>query len=392
MRIGCMPLTPYRTAACFISFVVLPTSLVCAQIAPTFADLTYATVGGTPLKLDLYLPATGAGQAPQPYPVVVWIHGGGWAGGDKFPANSAGLLMQHGFAVASINYRLTSQAGQYGSEPVIFPAQINDVKGAIRWLRAPGNASMYHLNIARFGAWGSSAGGHLAALAGTSGGVAALEGNVGGNLASSSVIQSVGDHFGPTDLLNMNLDVTNPPGSTLDHDAPGSPESHLIGFDLPGQGIGVLRANQNNPNPPYPALITLITQANPITWVDHNDPPFYIAHGTLDTTVPQMQSTKMANALAVAGVPHIYFPVVGGGHGTNFPPSVTFATVLHFMTTLRHAPGDANGDGVVNINDLLEVINHWGPCPPAPNFCSAELTGDPLVNIDDLLAVINHWG
>lgn len=359
-----------------------------AQLQPTHPNIVYATLGPTPLRLDLYIPS---GPAPQPYPVVVWIHGGGWSGGSKFPAGNAGTLTQHGFAVASIDYRLTSQAGQYGSNPVIFPAQIHDTKGAIRWLRA--NAGTYNLDVTKFGTWGSSAGGHLAALAGTSSGVVAIEGNVGapGNLAFSSAIQSVGDHFGPTDLLNMQLDVTTPPGSAFDHDSPASPESHLIGFDQPGQGIGVLRANQFNPNPPYPALIQLITQANPITWVDPKDPAFHIAHGTMDNVVPQNQSTKLANALSDAGVPHVYVPVVGGGHGTNFPPSVIHGTVAHFMHTLRHAPGDVNGDGVVGIDDLLAVINGWGQCPPAPNFCAAEATGDQTVNIDDLLTVINHW-
>lgn len=354
------------------------------QIQPTFSDVTYATLGGTPLQLDLYIPA----NAPVPYPVLVWIHGGGWAGGDKFPANAAALLNQHGFAVASINYRLTTQEGEYGTNPVTFPAQIHDVKGAIRWLRA--NAPAYQLNPAKIAVWGSSAGGHLAALAGTSGGVAALEGSVGGNLAFPSGVQAVVDHFGPTDLLDMNLDVTDPPGSTLDHDSPGSPESHLIGFDAPNQGVGVLRANQNNPAPPFPALVTLITQADPITWVDSNDPPFSIAHGDQDTVVPQMQSVKLDDALAAAGVQHEYASVVGAGHG-GFPPVVTYGVIRFLMDHLRHAAGDGNNDGAVDVDDLMLVINHWGPCPPAPAFCPWELSGDGAVNVDDLFTVVNHW-
>lgn len=359
-----------------------------AQLQPTHEGLTYATLGGTPLRLDLYIPA----NAPQRYPTVIWIHGGAWAGGSRWPVGSAGILMQHGFAVASIDYRLTSQAGQYGSNPVTFPAQIHDVKGAIRWLRA--NAAQYNLDPTRFGTFGSSAGGHLAALAGTSSGVASLEGNVGGNLAFMSDIQSVADHFGPTDLLNMQLDVTTPPGSVIDHDAPGSPESKLIGFSQPGQGIGVLRANQNNPNPPYPALMQLITSANPITFVEaapSNDPPFIIVHGTADNVVPLGQSTKLANALTAASVPHIYMQVENGGHGTNFPVAVTHATVRHLMHTLRHAPGDLNSDGAVNGRDLLMVINGMGPCLPAPNFCPAEATGDTVVNVQDILMVVEHW-
>ncbi len=126
-------------------------------------------------------------------------------------------------AVASVDYRLTSQAGLYGAFPVTFPAQIEDVKGAIRFLRA--NAGTYGLDPTRFGAWGSSAGGHLAALVGTSGGVAALEGTTGGNLAFSSSVQAVCGWFGPIDVLQMNPDVTTPPGSGIDHDATTSPES-----------------------------------------------------------------------------------------------------------------------------------------------------------------------
>src|SRR5688572_25104281 len=156
-------------AICLVS--VLSTSAF-AQIQPTHSGVPYATLGPTPLLLDLYMPPAGAGAAPQPYPTIIWIHGGAWSGGSRFPAGNAGILMQHGFAVASIDYRLTSQAGLYGPHPVTFPAQIHDVKGAIRWLRA--NASTYNLDPIRFGVFGSSAGGHLAALAATSSGVAEL--------------------------------------------------------------------------------------------------------------------------------------------------------------------------------------------------------------------------
>src|SRR5678815_2971162 len=165
-----------------LSFVALMTGS-CAQ-GQTYPNLTYATVGGTPLLLDLYLPATGSG----PFPVVVWIHGGGWSGGGRFPAGFSGPLTAAGFAVASVEYRLTSQAGQYGAEPVIFPAQIHDVKGAVRWLRA--HAATYNLDPTRFGCWGTSAGGHLSALLATSSGVAALEGTVGGNAGFSSAGQA----------------------------------------------------------------------------------------------------------------------------------------------------------------------------------------------------------
>ena len=105
-----------------------------------------------------------------------------------------------------------------------------------------------------------------------------------------------------------------------------------------------------------------------------------------------MQSTRLANALGPAGVPFAYTSVVGGGHGTNFPPSVQHATVRHFMHTLRHAPGDLNNNGAVNVEDLLVIIGGWGPCPAAPAFCASEASGDQTVNVTDLLLVIENWG
>jgi len=289
-----------------------------AQVVPDFVDVPYAALHERN-KLDIYLPDTGE----SPYPVVVWIHGGAWLGGDKSSAaGRAALLLPHGFAVVGINYRLSQHA--------IFPAQIHDCKGAIRWLRA--NAATYDLDPNRVGVWGSSAGGHLVSLLGTSGGVAAAEGNVGGNLGFFSRVQAVADYFGPTDLLHMQLDVTDPPGSSLNHDAPTSPESRLIGFDDPGEGIGVLRANQGNPNPPFPEKMALIILADPIVHATPDDPPFYISHGTMDATVPMGQSTKLAAALLADGVPHTYNQVAGAGHG--MPPSVDAVAVQFFRDHL----------------------------------------------------------
>lgn len=301
-----------------LAVLVLASLPARAQTLPTHPNLAYANLGGHDLLLDLYVPTTGVA----PFPTVVWIHGGGWSGGSRVPIPSGvASLLARGIAVASVDYRLTSQAGQYGAFPVTFPAQIEDVKGAVRWLRA--NASTYALDATRFGAWGSSAGGHLAALVGTSGGVGTLEGSTGGNLAFSSSVQAVADWFGPIDVLRMNPDVTTPPGSGIDHDATSSPESHLIGFDQPGQGIGVLRAHELDPTAPYPFFAGLAHDLDPITWVDANDPPFLIAHGTADTQVPTHQSVRLADALRAAGVPYAYSQAIGAGHGLGGPHDVT---------------------------------------------------------------------
>lgn len=287
-----------------------------AQAVPTFPDLVYADVGGQPLRLDLYLPADGV----RPRPLLVWIHGGGWSGGSRFPAPGfATQLRNRGIAVASVSYRLTSQAAQWGGEPVVFPAQIHDVKAAIRWLRA--HATEYRIDPDRVAVWGSSAGGHLAALVGTSGNDPEIEGSVGAEPGQSSAVQAAVDYYGPIDLLQMNPDVTTPPGSVLDHDAPNSPESRLIGFDRPGEGIGVLRANVDNPIPPFPQLVLRTTQVDPQTWADVDDPPFMIVHGTADQSVPFAQSVRLRDTLAALGHAPLFLPVQDAGHG-GFPNAV----------------------------------------------------------------------
>lgn len=279
-------------------------SVLLAQ--PTFDEVAYANVpvtGGTfNVTMDIYQATSGTG----PRPAVLWIHGGGWSGGshNSVPA-SALALRSRGITVVSVEYRLSGQA--------IFPAQIQDVKGAVRFLRA--NAATYNIDPNRIGAWGSSAGGHLTALLATSGGVSELEGATGGNLAFSSTIQAGADYFGPTDIININLDVTTPPGSGINHDAPDSPESRLIGFSGTGQGIGVLRANLSNPTAPFPEKAHLASLVNPITHVTSNDPPMYIGHGDSDTSVPNFQSTRLKNALDSAGVPATLRIVPGAGHG-----------------------------------------------------------------------------
>lgn len=294
----------FRRAA-ILAGVMLGAGAAGAQPVPSHPDLTYAVVGGTPLRLDLYLPSTGAA----PHPCVVRIHGGGWQSGSRYPLPSFGVrLLERGIAVASVSYRLTSQAGQFGGEPVIYPAQIHDVKGAVRWLRA--NAATYGLDPERFGAWGTSAGAHLAALLGVGAGVAELEGDVGGNLGQPSHVSAWVDYFGPSDFFTIG-DFP----SALDHDAPTSPESRLIGWDDAGQGLGDVKANLANPSPPYPALVRLMELASPERLVDALDAPAFVAHGSADATVPAQQSEILAQALASHGVFVDHRVIAGAGHG-----------------------------------------------------------------------------
>jgi len=238
-------------------------------------DIEYVAGGGKSRSLDIYLPEKPEGKLP----LVVWIHGGAWLGGDKDGCPAA-RMVSRGYVAASINYRLSQEA--------IFPAQIEDCKAAIRWLRA--NADKYNIDADRIGVWGSSAGGHLVALLGTSGDVKELEGKEG-PLNVSSRVQAVCDWFGPTDFLK----IGNFP-STLKHFAPDSPESKLI-------GAPVLESKDK------------AAKANPITYITKDDPPFLIMHGDKDMTVPMNQSELLFEALKKADMDVTFHTVKGAGHG-----------------------------------------------------------------------------
>jgi acetyl esterase/lipase len=240
-----------------------------------YHDLAYVTNGHARQKLDLYIPKTKSKA-----PLIIFIHGGGFSGGDKGGQNP-GPFLSEGYAFASLNYRLSGDA--------IFPAQIEDCKAAVRWLRS--NAERYKLDPDRFGAWGTSAGGHLVAMLGTTGETTVFD--VGENPGVSSRVQAVADWFGPTDFLQM--DAHRVPNG-MGHDAPGSPESRLIG--------GALQRNKDK-----------VARANPITYITSSAPPFLIAHGDADRLVPYHQSVLLEAALKKAGVAVTFHTVKGGGHG-----------------------------------------------------------------------------
>ncbi len=268
---------------CFI--LIIGTVTAFAQGSYTrISDLAYAGTSLSTQKLDLYIPA-GATAAT---PLVIWIHGGGWIGGDKAlnPSSFQLRYAQNGYAVASINYRLSSQA--------IFPAQIHDCKAAIRWLRA--NADQYNLDTTRFAVWGSSAGGHLAALLGTSNDVVDMEGSVGGNNQHSSRVQAVVDWYGPTDFLQMDTQLASQGCGNGNHNAPDSAESLLIGC-------------------PIQSCPAAVQRANPMTYFSSDDPPFFIQHGTVDCTVPTGQSQILQNLLQGSGHDTSLITLSGAGHG-----------------------------------------------------------------------------
>ncbi|MBX7122794.1 MAG: alpha/beta hydrolase fold domain-containing protein [Opitutaceae bacterium] len=251
----------------------------------TISDLVYVTNGHARQKLDLYLPE----KVGSPTPVIVWIHGGGWVSGDKKENGAPGSVSHttRGFAVASINYRLSGDA--------IFPAQIEDCKAAIRWLRA--HAKEYNLDPRYIGVAGASAGGHLAALLGATGHVKNFD--VGENLDQSSAVQAVNDLFGPTDLLQMDAHALS--GSRLVHDAASSPESRLVGGPIQEK--------------PYRDRAG---RANPIPYLTKSASPYLIIHGDQDPLVPHHQSELLFAALKQHGVPVRFHTIKGAGHGQGF--------------------------------------------------------------------------
>lgn len=269
-------------------------------------DLEYVKGGHERQRLDLFTPKSADGLLP----VIVWVHGGGWTGGSKDAGVPALPFLRQGYAVASINYRLSQHA--------VFPAQIEDCKAAIRWLRA--NAKTYHLDPERIGVWGASAGGHLVALLGTSGDVNDLEGK-GEHADQSSRVQAVVDFFGPTDFLQM--DAHAAPGARFKHDSPDSPPSKLIG--------GPIQDNAEKTR-----------RANPIKYVTRNVPPFLIVHGEQDLLVPVHQSELLYQALKQAEGDVTFYKIAGAGHGgPEFRSEMMQAAILAFFD--RHLKPRAGG-------------------------------------------------
>lgn len=263
--------------------------------AAFYRDLAYVTNGHERQKLDLFMPA----NVKNP-PLIILIHGGAFRAGSKENMRPVPFLRQ-GYAVASINYRLSGDA--------LWPAQLEDCKAAVRWLRA--HAQEYGYDSARFGAHGTSAGGHLVAMLGAAG--ADKKFDMGENLDVSSRVQAVADFFGPTDFLQMDAHRI-PTGQA--HDGPDSPESLLIG--------GSIQENKEKS-----------ASANPIAYVTKEAPPFLIVHGDMDPLVPWHQSQLLFDALASTGVPVTFYTVEGGGHGGFRDPNVDTLMLEFFAKYLK---------------------------------------------------------
>lgn len=267
-------------------------------------DLPYAGTDNPRQQLDLYLPAE---PASDKLPVIVYIHGGAWRQGDKRTARARLMpFVKSGeYACVSVGYRLSQEA--------IWPAQIHDCKAAIRWIR--GEAATHGLDPERIGVWGSSAGGHLVAMLGVSGGMKDLEGTLGAHVQESSRVTCVANYFGPSRLLTMD----DHPGK-MTHNAPGSPESQLVGGAI-----------QEHPEQSE--------QASPFTHVTKDDAPFLHVHGNRDMLVPHNQSVVLDEALDHVGVPSFLITMKDKGHGGFRHPKLDAMLEQFFAVHMRGASG-----------------------------------------------------
>ncbi len=249
-------------------------ALLHAQAARQFKDVPYATVDGKVLALDLYLPA-GVSDPP----LLVWTHGGAWREGSKASAPMG--FVQRGFAVASLDFRLSTEAR--------FPAMVFDIKGAIRFLRA--NVATYGYRSDRIAIGGDSSGGHLAALVGVTAGEPELEGTVGGHLEQSSAVQAILDYYGASNLTTI-LAQSTPFGLGV-----REPALKLLLGGLPDQ---------------VPALARL---ASPVFHVDRSDPPLLLFHGDQDPQMPINQAHELQGAYEKLGLDVAFVVVHGSAHG-----------------------------------------------------------------------------
>jgi acetyl esterase/lipase len=285
-----------------------PAGTVAPQNVPAgqMSTVEYCRPDGVPLAMDLYMPP--AASTDRPAPVAMYVHGGGLVLGDrKVRGLGAGLanhegalftplqkrLNARGFVVASIDYRLAPSAP--------WPAQIEDAKCAVRFLRA--HAAQLGIDPDRIGVWGSSGGGQLSSLLGLAGPQAGFES--GQYPDESSAVQAVVDMFGPSDLNDF--DDSDPFGR------------FIVQIDF-GSSTALRRS------------------ASPITYVAPGAPPFLILQGTEDPSIRPHQSARLARRLHAAGVPATLIEVQGTGHGLTTPgqqpsPQELTATVIDFFTT-----------------------------------------------------------
>jgi len=251
-------------------------------------DQPYTSNDNAKQKVDLYLPKKRSSD--KPLPVVALIHGGGWVNGDRIGYAAAAIQFARtgDYAAVGVGYRLTKEAR--------WPAQVYDCKAAIRWIRA--HAKELNLDPDKIAVMGSSAGGHLSSLLGTSGDVKELEGDLGPNATFSSRVNGVVNLCGPEDFTKA-----------LMFDKEGKP---ILKDDAV---IGLLGGN-------YEEKHAEAVAASPLTYVSKDDPPFITFHGTKDQRVAFLHAETIHAALQKASVPSLLVPITDGGHGSVNHPEV----------------------------------------------------------------------
>ena len=259
-------------------------------------DIVFATVGDIHLALDLYQPKGKANNG-----LIVWIHGGAWRSGTKEKVPILGLV-DKGWALASVNYRLSGQAR--------FPAQSHDIKGAIRFLRA--NQKAYGLRANKVFVIGSSAGGHLAAQVGVTDGQSQLEGSVGGNGKVSSGIQGIVSLYGASNLTTI-LNQSTPHGLSVRVPA-------LEAF-IGGQPEDLVKETQ---------------LASPVFHVDKTDPPLLMIHGDQDPQMPINQSIELLGKYNELNLDVTFIPIHGAKHGGKaFYDAKRIEIMNQFLLSIR---------------------------------------------------------
>ena len=266
-----MKRTAYVLAAASLLFCIS----VRAGDSSIIRDVEYARVGERSLKLDVHVP-----QGKARAPLIMWVHGGAWRSGSK-SSMPLGKLVDEGYAVASVDYRLSTEAK--------FPAQIHDLKAAIRFMR--GHASQWGLPAQKIVIAGDSAGAHLAALVGVSNGHAELEGDVGNDRGQKSDVQGIISFYGGANLTTI-----------LNQSTPHGLKVRVPALDL-------LLGGQPDD---LPALARL---ASPVFHVDPNDPPLLLLHGDQDPQMPINQSHELCGAYKKVGAPVQFEVVHGAAHG-----------------------------------------------------------------------------
>lgn len=273
-------------------------------------DLSYASLSPAQ-KLDIYWPAEGNG----PFPVILVIHGGAFMGGDKRDIQLTPMLegLKRGYAVVSMNYRMSGEA--------TFPALVQDVRAAIRWVRA--NAEKFLFDPTKIAAWGGSAGGYLALMAGVGAGIPEFDDLALGNSDQSSHVQAVVSWFPPTDFLKMDEQLAESgflPPPEFAHSGTNSPESLIL-----GQKITEI-----------PELVRI---ANPETYIRPGLPPFFIQHGRMDDTVPYQQSLNFAEKLRAITPQNVTHEILPNARHADpaFETQQNVQKVLDFLDYALHS-------------------------------------------------------